>query len=493
MEVFVLNKDGKPLMPTTRCGHVRILLNQKKAKVACRNPFTIQLKYETTDIVQPLYLGIDSGRTNIGVAVVKEDSEVVLTAKVATRNKEIPKLMKQRKDFRSKHRFYKRRKKRQRRAIANNTVKAESFERYLPHYEKPITCHYIKNKEAKFCNRKRPAGWLTPTANQLLQTHINIVKKLAKFLPITKIVIEVNKFAFMQLDDNTVKGIQFQNGPLKGYKNVEAKIYELQEGHCLLCKKPIDHYHHVVPRHKNGSEVLANRCGLCEKHHSLVHTDEKWKEKLEKRISGCAKKYAGTSVLNQIFPKLLNQLSELYPNEVYIIDGKTTHDFREKHNIKKDHHLDAYCIACSILETDNIKSPTKQPYLIKQYRRQDRQCCHKENVNRRYLLDGKVVAINRHKALEQKEDSLEEYIKKGGRTDILTVKEHNPVYKRTDRYLPGTAFLVNNQVKILKGSVGFHNGKPDLYKFEDGTSAKPKDCKFLYNNTGLVFVSNTIL
>lgn len=25
--VYVLNKDGKPLMPTTRCGHVRHLLN----------------------------------------------------------------------------------------------------------------------------------------------------------------------------------------------------------------------------------------------------------------------------------------------------------------------------------------------------------------------------------------------------------------------------------------------------------------------------------
>lgn len=26
--VYVLNKDGKPLMPTTRCGHVRYLLKE---------------------------------------------------------------------------------------------------------------------------------------------------------------------------------------------------------------------------------------------------------------------------------------------------------------------------------------------------------------------------------------------------------------------------------------------------------------------------------
>lgn len=39
--VYVLNKDGKPLMPTTRCGHIRHLLKEKKARVVRTNPFTI--------------------------------------------------------------------------------------------------------------------------------------------------------------------------------------------------------------------------------------------------------------------------------------------------------------------------------------------------------------------------------------------------------------------------------------------------------------------
>lgn len=54
--VYVLNKDGKPLMPTTRCGHVRHLLKEQKARVVTSKPFTIQLLYETDDVVQPLYL-----------------------------------------------------------------------------------------------------------------------------------------------------------------------------------------------------------------------------------------------------------------------------------------------------------------------------------------------------------------------------------------------------------------------------------------------------
>lgn len=50
--VYVLNKDGKPLMPTTRGGHVRHLLKEQKARVVRAKPFTIQLLYETNDVVQ---------------------------------------------------------------------------------------------------------------------------------------------------------------------------------------------------------------------------------------------------------------------------------------------------------------------------------------------------------------------------------------------------------------------------------------------------------
>ena len=45
--VYVQNKDGKPLMPTTRYCYVRLLLKEKKARVVCTTPFTIQLHYDT--------------------------------------------------------------------------------------------------------------------------------------------------------------------------------------------------------------------------------------------------------------------------------------------------------------------------------------------------------------------------------------------------------------------------------------------------------------
>ena len=51
--VYVVNKKGKPLMPTTRYGKVKRLLKSGKAVVINNNPFTIRLKYDTTELTYP--------------------------------------------------------------------------------------------------------------------------------------------------------------------------------------------------------------------------------------------------------------------------------------------------------------------------------------------------------------------------------------------------------------------------------------------------------
>ena len=52
--VYVLNMDGRPLMPTTRHGKVRWLLKNNQAKVVKKSPFTIQLLYATKEYTQPI-------------------------------------------------------------------------------------------------------------------------------------------------------------------------------------------------------------------------------------------------------------------------------------------------------------------------------------------------------------------------------------------------------------------------------------------------------
>ena len=504
--VYVLSKDGRPLMPTARCGHIRILLKQKKARIVSSKPFTIQLLYDSPEITQPVVLGIDPGRTNVGLCAVRKDTgKPVFTAQLETRNKEIPKLMEKRKAFRQKHRRYGRREVRQRRACAAGTVspkcekqktgqgrRAERIgvlKRWLPGCEKPVICIGIRNKKARFHNRIRPAGWLTPTADHLLRTHINMVRKIQKFLPVTDVVLELNKFAFMALDNPGIQKWMYRNGPLKGYDSVEAAVSEQQGGHCLLCKKEIDHFHHIVSRRRRGSNTISNIAGLCMEHHALVHKDKEWEEKLKARKQGMNKKYGALSVLNQIIPKLAEALCLEFPEHCFITDGRSTKAFRKIYNIRKDHYLDAYCIACSILSAEIVTVPCEDDvFRIRQFRRHDRQACHQERLDRKYELNGKTVAVNRHKAIGQKADSLEEFVIAGGCVDKLIVLAHRPVMKRMDRVMPGAVFTVENERKIMFASHGTHNGKPKYYRFTDGTRETPKKCKQIRENSGIMFI-----
>ena len=503
---YVINKEGKPLMPTTRSGRVRHLLNRKQARVVGMNPFTIQLLYEAGNYTQDIILGIDPGRTNIGVTAVNEDGTSLFSAELSTRNKEIPKLMQKRAEFRRQHRKH-RREKRQRRAVnTNKELKDKTISRILPQCSEPIICKNIKNKEARFCNRKRPEGWLTPTANHLLQTHLNFIAKIEKILPITKVVLEVNKFAFMAMDNPNVKRWQYQRGPLYGKGSVDDAVYEMQEGICLLCgQHEIEHYHHIVPRHKGGSDTLPNKVGLCSKCHHLVHTDSKTANKLSDIKSGMNKKYGALSVLNQIIPYLVKELSNLFPHGcTYVTDGRSTKAFRDTYGIDKKHAYDAYCIACSILDSNNENEETSNTIDISniqklkdiptfqymQFRRHDRQACIRQMVDRKYILDGKVVATNRNKAIEQKSDSLQEFRDANGDAIVsqLTVKPHPPQYKDMNRIMPGAIMNFDGTVGILQCSQGRYNGMPNYYNNTKGERVLIKKCVLFAQNAGIVFI-----
>lgn len=99
MFVYVISKDGQPLMPTTRFGKVRRLLKNKKAKVIRSCPFTIKLLYEPESlVVQEVVLGQDTGSKHVGTACVA-NNKVLYQSEVALRNN-IKKKMDSRRAFR---------------------------------------------------------------------------------------------------------------------------------------------------------------------------------------------------------------------------------------------------------------------------------------------------------------------------------------------------------------------------------------------------------
>ncbi|HDL14674.1 MAG TPA: paclitaxel/taxanoid biosynthesis susceptibility protein TS1, partial [Euryarchaeota archaeon] len=143
---------GKPLMPTTP-RKARVLLKQEKATVVQRSPFTIQLCYLTGNYTQNIKLGIDAGYSTIGFSAVTDKNE--LLSGELTLRKKISKLLEQRRTYR-------------------RTRRAKLWHR------KP-----------RFNNRSRPNGWLAPSIKHKLETHLKLIEKLKKILPITKITIEV--------------------------------------------------------------------------------------------------------------------------------------------------------------------------------------------------------------------------------------------------------------------------------------------------------------
>ena len=70
--VFVLNMQGKSLMPCTQ-RKARLLLKENKAVIKKYNPFTIQLNYATGEAKQDCHIGVDTGAKHIGISITSGD------------------------------------------------------------------------------------------------------------------------------------------------------------------------------------------------------------------------------------------------------------------------------------------------------------------------------------------------------------------------------------------------------------------------------------
>ena len=494
--VYVKSIDGRVLRPTIRCDHVRRLLKNKLAKVVSVKPFQIQLLYKEKEIYESPreknVLGIDPGRQNIGISVVTESGKEIYSAKVTTRNKEIPDLMKERALHRRMRRQYHRQMKR-RRAKKCKTTTTFANGRILPGCEKPIYPKDIKNSEARFLNRKRAAGWFTPSVRQLIQTHINLIKKIEKLLPIDQIAIELNKFAFVQMENGECRGLDFQNGRLKGYKNKYEYIDARQNSTCCLCEEaPIEHYHHLILRSEGGSDLPENLIGVCKECHEKIH-----KGKLKTKIKGIKKKYHHLSVLNQAIPYIIKEIKKRWPT-CNLYTGRDTAEYRERYSISKDHNNDAACIAAIDLSIDNLVL-TKNVYTIKQYRNHSRQRIHAQ-YERSYYGEGKCIAKNRKHRCEQRGDSLESWVKSNKKLPIF-ISDNKVRFSRNRNkdlfYVCKSTRQYNNVKNDPAGSIFIYKEKRYIlashkssYLLAEGSKKKchVNKCKIIKKNDSLMYL-----
>jgi len=334
--VYVISKDGQPLMPTSRHGKVKHLLGQGKAKVFRRTPFTIQLLYNSEQYIQPITLGIDAGSKTVGLSAASNSKE--LYAAEAQLRTDIIDLLSTR---RQNRRTRRNRKTRYRPARFNNRVKS-------------------KNK-----------GWLAPSVERKVQQHLDLVKSVSFILPIARIVIETAAFDIQKIKNPQVQGTDYQQGEQLDSWNVREYVLFRDNHQCQHChgksKDKILNTHHLETR-KTGGDAPSNLVTLCETCHKLLH-----KEKIQLTIKRAAS-FRDAAFMGIMRWTVYNRLKTAYPDVGmtygYITKHKRIHELGEP----KAHAVDAFCIAGN-LQAERIR----KTYLQRFVRRHNRQI-HKANA-----------------------------------------------------------------------------------------------------------------
>ncbi|MBS3949581.1 MAG: HNH endonuclease [Peptococcaceae bacterium] len=330
MFVYVINKHGRPLMPTNP-RKARMLLKQGKAKVVKRTPFTIQLIYGSSGYTQPVTLGVDAGSKTIGISATTEQ-EVLFEAEVVPR-KDIVDLLATRWQLRRSRRNRKTR------------------------YRQP-----------RFLNRKKREGWLVPSVGNKIQTHIKTVALAHSILPVTKTIVEVAQFDIQKIKNPDVQGKDYQQGDQMGFWNVREYVL-WRDGHkCQgrkTCKHDILNVHHIESR-KTGGNAPSNLITLCEDCHGDYHAG-----RLALDIKR-GQSFRDAAFMGIMRWALYDRLKELYAN-VGLTYGYLTKYARIQNGLEKSHRVDARCISGNPLSV-----PADNWYCLKQVRGQNRQL-HKTN------------------------------------------------------------------------------------------------------------------
>ena len=342
--VYVISKDGQLLMPTERHGKVRRLLRDNKAKVVRRCPFTIQLLYDTTTIVQEVTLGVDAGSKTIGLSATTK-KKVLFEAEVMLRN-DIVELL----------------------AVRRETRRARRYRK-------------TRYRKTRFNNRRKADDWLAPSVRQKIETHINMIGKLCRILPIRKIIVEVASFDIQKIKNPDIQGEEYQQGEQSGFWNVREYVL-FRDGHeCQCChgksKDKVLNVHHIESR-KTGGDAPDNLITLCETCHTKYH-------KGTVKLPGTIKRgmsFRDTAFMGIMRWKLYERLKEIYP-DVKLTYGYITKYVRIQQNLPKTHYIDARCISGNVKAlSDNVL------YLMRKVR------CHNRQIHKMTIGKGGCRKLN---------------------------------------------------------------------------------------------------
>ena len=242
MKVFVIGMNGRGLMPM-KPRHARKLLEQHKAKVVHKKPFTIQLLYKTGCTTQNVSLGIDTGSQHIGVGVTSDNKVLDKSEWELRSSMEKRSLIETRKTYRRGRRYRKTRYRHPKftpfskrtykdKLVARKKTVMENEEQKKVSFKS----HWFKTSNSYGTNRQ--PGWLPPSIQSKVNHHVRIINLYLSILPPhTKVTIELARFDIQKIKNPEISGTEYQRGRLYQEENIKAYVFARDNYTCKCCGK----------------------------------------------------------------------------------------------------------------------------------------------------------------------------------------------------------------------------------------------------------------
>ena len=358
--VFVLDRCGAPLMPC-HPARARKLLKKGRAVVVRLHPFTIRLRDRVGGgETQEVALKIDPGAKTTGLALVREDGEVLFLAEITHRGARIRKSMQQRRNYR------------RRRRSAN-----------------------LRYRKKRFLTTGAPDRKLPPSLQSRVDNVASWTERLRRIAPVTSIACEVVRFDTQALENPEIAGAEYQQGTLAGYE-VRECLLEKWGRTCAYCgatDTPLQ-IDHVRPKARGGSDRVSNlalACAPCNQAKGAQPVEAflaRRPERLRRVLAQARAPLAAAAAVNATRRVLFEALRRTGLPVTGHSGGRTKFN-RTRLGIPKSHALDAACVG----ETDVLKG-WRQPVLA--IRAMGRGAYARTRVNRHgfpvgYLMAAKSV------------------------------------------------------------------------------------------------------
>ena len=244
-------------------------------------------------------------------------------------------------------------------------------------------------RQPRFNNRthSKHKGWLAPSIENKINSHLVVVNRVCKMLPITNIIVEVAQFdtQLLKAIDNNLpipQGTDYQQGELLGFANLREFCFFRDNYTCMWCKgkskNKILHMHHWNfwnGDHSNKPSSVITLCDTC--NDSKNHKKDTgflwgWTPKI-------TKSYKDSAFMGVMRWTFYNRLKEMHPMvNVKMTYGYITKNTRIKYNLPKEHYIDARCISGN----PNAKSIDNVVYYQKKVR------CHNRQIHKNTILKG---------------------------------------------------------------------------------------------------------